>query len=91
MISADGTTLIYRRILGHSHVNEQPFTRRGGPVGISATTEVIVRPHMHPSGYGEGIIAMKGSVDTGFSPLEIEVAFAAKLEMADPQPSGCAF
>ena len=91
VISADGKTLIYRRILGHSHVNEQPFTRSGGPVSVPASTEVIVRAHMHPSGYGDGLIAMKGSVTNGFSPYEVEEGFGADLENADPQPTGCAF
>ena len=33
VISLDGE-LVYRRVLHHSHVAEQPFTRSGGPVPI---------------------------------------------------------
>ena len=90
VISTDGR-LIYRRILAHSHVSEQPFTRSGGPVNIRDDSVVIVRAHMHPSGYGSGEIAMKGSVKTSFSAYEIAEDFAATLEDQDPLPSGCAF
>ena len=90
VISTDGR-LIYRRILAHSHVSEQPFTRSGGPVNIRDDSVVIVRAHMHPSGYGSGEIAMKGSVKTSFSEYGIAEDFAATLEDQDPLPSGCAF
>ena len=91
VISADGSTLIYRRILGHSHVDEQPFTRSGGPVELAAETEVIIRAHMHPLGYGEGLIALKGSVVNGFQAFEVATNFGFSLEKDAPQPSGCAF
>jgi hypothetical protein len=91
VIAVDGNTLIYRRILGHSHVDEQPFTRSGGKVAISANTEVIIRAHMHPTGYGEGKIVMKGSVANGFIALDVAADFGADLEGVSPQPSGCAF
>lgn len=91
VISSDGKTLLYRRILAHSHVSEQPFTRSGGTVSISANTEVIIRAHMHPGGYGEGIISMKGTVANGFTAYEVDSGFGKDLEIADPQPNGCAF
>lgn len=83
--------LIYRRILGHSHVNEQPFTRSGGTVKINATDVVIIRGHMNTSGYGEGEVTMKGSVEAGFKPFVINSKFASSLEDNKPQPTGCAF
>jgi len=46
VITTDGE-LVYRRILAHSHVNEQPFTRSGGPVELQETTKAIVRAHMN--------------------------------------------
>ena len=88
VISAGGD-LIYRRILGHSHVNEQPFTRSGGSVPITNDQEVIVRVHMNNTGYSGN--AMKGSVTNGFKPVEIDRDFALDLENSEPQPSGCAF
>jgi len=88
VLSTDGE-LLYRRILAHSHVNEQPFTRSGGPVAIDADEAVIVRAHMNPTGYGGQ--AMRGSVDEGFQPVELPVDFAADVEDQEPQPSGCAF
>ena len=91
VISADGTTLIYRRILAHSHVSEQPFIRSGGVVAIAANQEVIVRGHMNPMGYGAGVNTMKGTVVGGFQTFEVAADFAATLEKAAPQPSGCAF
>ena len=81
--------LVYRRILGHSHVNEQPFTRSGGPVHISDDEEVIIRAHMNNTGYGGK--AFKGSVSAGFIPVVLAKDFAIKLETTDPQPTGCAF
>jgi len=89
VVSADGTQLVYRRILAHSHVSEQPFTRSGGPVDIPDDREVVVRAHMNPTGYGGG--AMRGSVAGGFTEVVLDAGFGAALETAAPLPSGCAF
>ena len=63
VVTTDGL-LLSRRILTHSHVDEQPFTRSSGPVKISQNETVIIRGHMHPVGYGKGSIAMKGQQKT---------------------------
>ena len=88
VVSEDGD-LIYRRILAHSHVSEQPFTRTGGPVSIDANTVVIVRAHMYPGGYGGA--AFRGSVGGDFDVIQLDVNFAPNLEEIDPLPTGCAF
>jgi hypothetical protein len=88
VISPSGK-LIYRRILAHSHVDEQPFTRSGGKVTMTAKEEVIVRAHMNSSGYGGR--AMRGSADTGFRPVDLDRDFAISLEKQAPLPDGCAF
>jgi len=88
VITEDGT-LLYRRILAHSHVNEQPFTRSGGPVEIAADEVVIVRSHLHPTGYQPQ--AMKGSFTSGFEPTQLPVDFASELAEQEPLPTGCAF
>ena len=81
--------LIYRRVLGHSHVEEQPFTRSGGPVSISKDTKVYIRAHMNTTSYGNVVFA--GSVADGFSSTTLDVEFAKELEETAPLPSGCAF
>jgi hypothetical protein len=88
VVSENGE-LVYRRILLHSHVGEQPFTRSGGPVAIEADTVVWVRAHMHPGGYGG--VALKGSVQTGFEVADAGLSFGAELETQPPLPDGCAF
>jgi len=88
VISQEGE-LFYRRILLHSHVDEQPFTRSGGPVSIDSETIVLVRAHMNPSGYGG--LAMKGSVAGGFEPIELSEDFALNLAEIPPLPEGCNF
>lgn len=88
VITEDGT-LLYRRILGHSHVNEQPFVRSGGPVAINDNQVVLVRAHMNTSGYGT--IIFRGSVSNGFIQDTLASDFASNLERLNPQPSGCAF
>ncbi len=90
-VLAEDGKLLYRRILVHSHVKEQPFTRSGGPVKIAEGDVVIVRAHMHPSGYGKGKIAMKGSVKDGFQIFDMPESFAPDVEKQAPQPTGCAF
>ena len=88
VVSAEGE-LLYRRILLHSHVNEQPFTRSGGPVPIGAATQVIVRAHMNTTGYGG--VAFKGAADQGFAEAELRDDFAANVEAEAPLPKDCAF
>lgn len=88
-VVSESGELLYRRILGHSHVSEQPFTRAGGEIGISENQQVWVRGHMSNSGYGGK--TMFGSVEGGFKHLVMPAGFAADLEMAHPLPSGCAF
>lgn len=88
VVTEDGI-LLYRRILAHSHVNEQPFVRSGGSVAITDDQIVIIRAHMNTSGYGT--IAFLGSVNEGFTETTLDVDFAQSLATAVPLPDGCAF
>lgn len=88
VITPDGN-LIYRRILLHSHTKEQPFTRSGGSVSISANQPVFVRVHMNNTGYSERI--MRGSVDEGFEKDVLDHNFASDLGRQEPLPQNCAF
>ena len=88
VLSEDGQ-LLYRRVLLHSHVSEQPFTRSGGPVPIDENTIVIVRAHMNNGGYGGA--ALRGSVSGGFATVQLESGFAVEVEALDPLPEDCAF
>lgn len=84
----DGS-LVYRRILAHSHVDEQPFTRSGGPVNIAADENIIVRAHMNNNGYGDQVYT--GSISQGLTPDTLDSLFAAELAASDPLPVDCAF
>lgn len=88
-VLSENGDLIYRRVLGHSHVNEQPFVRSGGTVDITKDQVVIVRAHMNTSGYGTQ--TFKGSVANGFTSFTTEKDFAAAVEKLQPLPTGCAF
>lgn len=88
VITEDGT-LVYRRILGHSHVDEQPFVRSGGSVAITENQVVIIRAHMNSSGYGTSVL--KGSVSNGFTEDTLASSFASELTTQSPLPSSCAF
>jgi len=81
--------LLYRRILGHSHVDEQPFTRSGGPVAIPENQMVYVRAHMNPLGYGSYVFS--GTVKDGFKEEVIGTSVARDLESTAPLPTDCAF
>ncbi len=88
-VDIDGTTLLYRRILGHSHVNEQPFVRSGGPV-TGSDDVVVVRAHGNVGGYGRQ--ALQVTLSDGSSvPITLPVGFGAALETAEPLPTSCAF
>jgi len=88
VISESGD-LIYRRILAHSHVNEQPFTRSGGEVQVLRNQKVWVRAHMNNTGYGGKMLV--GTVETGFVEENASVDFAKELETQSPLPTGCSF
>jgi len=81
--------LVYRRILAHSHVGEQPFTRSGGPIEIQKSSEVYIRVHMNNTGYSNKVY--KGSVEDGFTAADLDIEFAKELEETEPLPSGCDF
>jgi len=89
VLSEDGQ-LLYRRVLDHSHVNEQPFVRSGGPVAIEADVVLWVRAHMNTAG-GYGGKALKGSVEKGFEKADLDADFAAGVASEPPLPDGCAF
>jgi len=88
VVSPDGQ-LLYRRILLHSHVGEQPFMRSGGPLPILPDQIVLIRAHLNTLGYGGQ--ALRGSIAEGFTPFEVEADFAAALEDQPPLPQGCDF
>lgn len=81
--------LVYRRVLLHSHVSEQPFRRTGGAVAIPSQQEVIVRVHMFPDGYSS--LTQKGTVNSGFVSTTLPKEFATNLESVEPLPQNCAF
>jgi hypothetical protein len=81
--------LLYRRILLHSHPNQQPFTRSGGYVKIKKDDIVYVRAHMNKLGYVGDIF--KGSVENGFEKVEKAPDFNESIETQDPLPSGCLY
>lgn len=88
VVDAETGELIYRRVLAHSHINEQPFTRSGGPVAIDAEQAVVIRGHMGGLQSHYGGQALGGSVDSGFQPV---VDSLPGLENVEPLPQGCAF
>lgn len=89
VISDNGSQLLYRRILMHSHVNEQPFSRSGTKVDLKPTDRVIIRVHMNTTGYSP--YAFRGSVAEGFKAVELDRNFAAQLSEIPPLPSSCAY
>ncbi len=86
VISAQGD-LVYRRVPLHSHLNEQPFTRSGGPIRVGPGTELTVRGHMSTGGYGP---AMRGTPATEFTPVNLPIDFARSVESVPPLPESCA-
>ncbi len=91
VLSADGQ-LAYRRILAHSHVGEQPFTRSGGPVNVAAVDSLIIRAHIHRSGGDSyGGAEFIGSVTNGFAQASELSIVNSTVESSAPQPTGCAF
>lgn len=90
VITEEGT-LLHRRILVHSHVEEQPFTRSGGFIktDVDPDETIIVRVHMYPDGYSPS--AMSGQVGEALEPITLPADFAAELSQVDPLPTGCGF
>ena len=88
LLSADGS-LVYRRILNHSHADEQPFVRTSTPIKLTSNTPLIVRGHMHPAGYGGRMFT--GTIGTGFTQYTGKSDIADGLEKQEPLPDGCLF
>ena len=89
LVSPEGQ-LVYRRILDHSHPDEQPFARSGDPVDVAQDQALVVRGHMNGAGYGG--VAFTGSMASGFAAdPAITATFAAALAEQEPQPEDCLF
>ena len=88
VFNSDGI-LIYRRILGHSHVNEQPFTRSGGIVDVGPDDFIYVRAHMNNLGYGS--LVFSGTLRNDLQPDTLDTNFAMDLATMAPLPGDCAF
>jgi hypothetical protein len=88
-VLSDKGNLLYRRILIHSHPNQQPFTRSGGYVKINQKDIVYVRAHMNKLGYVGDVF--KGSVENGFKKIEEIPNFNEKIETEAPLPIGCLY
>ena len=85
---SDGS-LAYRRILLHSHVDEQPFTRSGGPVDVLADEQITIRAHMNNLGYGTEVFS--GTITQGLIADSFDSEVALDLALAEPLPDDCAF
>jgi len=88
VIDQDGN-LLYRRILGHSHADEQPFTSSGGPVEIKKDEFIYIRAHLSNGGYGS--YGFGGTIAEGLIPEMIGLSIGAKLEETAPLPKDCAY
>ncbi len=86
LVAADGT-LVYRRILNHSHPDEQPFERSGTGVDWTMDEPLYARAHMAPWGYVGHV--MWGSMRDGFETVDVPADFAADLETQPPLPEEC--
>ena len=81
--------LIHRRILAHSHINEQPFIRSSGPVKINAIEQIWIRAHMSNGGYGKNMYM--GSIKSGFTSIPHENIWDNNIEFNMPQVGTCEF
>ena len=88
-VLTDKGELLYRRVLLHSHVNEQPFRRSGGIVNASRDQRLIIRAHMSNNGYGGK--AMIGTIEIGFEHCFLPHGFGNELASVEPLPRDCAF
>lgn len=99
VLGEDGA-LLYRRILEHSHTDENgasdanapgnTFTRNGGPVPVGAQDVVYVRAHLNVGGYN-GVV-MRGTPSGVFTEaLDLAPDFALAVEDDLPQPGECQF
>lgn len=93
LLDASGA-LIYRRILWHSHKNEQPFTRSGtfNRATISPNQTLYLRVHHNLTHYDSGYLV--GTLATGFTPSQHQPPFShynKNIETMTPQPTECWF
>ena len=88
VISPEGQ-LLYRRILGHSHVDEQPFTRSGRIVPIKNDEIIYVRAHLNNLGYGS--LVYSGTIVGGLFADSLDASFAEELMTTEPLPTNCAY